>query len=512
LLLARSFCAFSRFVQRLCRRGRVRRRLLLNLLRAVANLALFRCFGFQLFRLLLHGGRVFLQFFFFPDQFLHLLLQFAQIGQHAIEFLCFLFRLGELFLQRALGQFETRNGIHLFGRRLFYLRFHVPAVVEQRARLLHPIDGRFEIRGSRRRHVVDVAANQVRVVHHLELFVFRIARVVLPLNLPRDFNNLLLLENGVLGFQNGGAQQIHEVLGQQQRARYGPHLIARLLLIAGRAEELGVFQIIHRTVQRREQTAALGLFQRRLRTFARRVAVAFLREFIELVQHERDFVPQGDLVDLLLVQIALLVFAEMLELFRLSLPRQPDTHAHVRRLPRRQSAQHDRHFVERLLPLIFKQELFELSDDRFLSRVGFADPFLRAVIVVRLLGLLQQGDNLRHFLFAEPRQHGADGAQNLHVFARDFVALELADNRRELIAHPLRRPLNLLLLQFALKQTLASLWRLSVGGQGHREQQRECWREKDLHTIEPRPARHSTRVRHERGLFNRKRANVMREA
>ena len=186
------------------------------------------------------------------------------------------------------------------------------------------------------------------------------------------------------------------------------------------------------------------------------------------------------MINLLLLQIAFLVLVVIGQGTGISLPRQPDADAHVDRLPGGEAAQHDGHFIERLLPLIFEEQLLELGDDRLLSGVGLRDVLLRVRVVAGFLGLFEQGHHLAHLLVAEPAEHGADGAQHLHVLAIDAVALELADDARELFADALGGALNLLLLQLILQQTLGTRrgdLGEDGGGNGKGEQQRGRARE-----------------------------------
>ena len=202
-------------------------------------------------------------------------------------------------------------------------------LVQNRPRLLHPVNRRAKITRRRRSHVIDVAPDQIRVVHHLELLVLRVARVVLALHLARQFRDRLLLENGVLGLLNRGAEQVHQVFREQHRARHVAHLVARLLLVARGAEEPAVLQVIRRAFQCAGQPAGLRLLQRRARTLARRRAIAFARHLFQLVQQQRDLVLDGDLINFLLAQVTLLILAEIFQRLLICLPRQPHAHAHV---------------------------------------------------------------------------------------------------------------------------------------------------------------------------------------
>jgi hypothetical protein len=116
-------------------------------------------------------------------------------------------------------------------------------------------------------------------------------------------------------------------------------------------------------------------------------------------------------------------------------------------LPARQFLQAQRD-SQRLLPLILEDELLKLDDDGLLSGISFGGLFRRRRGVGGGARLLEEADDLLHVLFAEPIDHGANGTQNLDVFARDAIAVELRDDRFKLIADLLGRGFDLLLLEF----------------------------------------------------------------
>jgi hypothetical protein len=62
--------------------------------------------------------------------------------------------------------------------------------------------------------------------------------------------------------------------------------------------------------------------------------------------------------------------------------------------------------------------------------------------------LLEEPDDLPHVLFAQPVEHAANGAKNLHVLAGDAIAVELANDGLKLVADFLGGGLDLLLLEF----------------------------------------------------------------
>ena len=149
----------GRVVQGLRGFGRIGRGLLLHVLGGVANLPLLRGLVAQVLRLLLHQRCIRLELLFFFDQLLHLLLQLAQIGQHALRLLRLLLGLGQLLLQGATGLLQIGDGIGLLEWRLADFEFGVVALIKNGTRLLHPVEGVLEIGGGGRGHVVDVAAN-----------------------------------------------------------------------------------------------------------------------------------------------------------------------------------------------------------------------------------------------------------------------------------------------------------------------------------------------------------------
>ena len=338
-------------VQGLSGGGRISGGLLLHVLSLVLDITLDGSLLDQ-FRFL-RGGGVGFHLFLQLDQFLNFLLEFLQIGEGVLRPFDVMFGFRQRILQGAPGEFQTRHCILLLERCARPFRFRVAVALGQDfPRLLHPVERGLEIGGSNRRNVGHVAADQIRVVHQFKLVIFHRINVVRAVHRTRIRDHLALQRDRLLGFLDGGTEQVNRVFRHQQQPGDVTHLVAGLAFIAGGAEKFSRLQFQNGCVQGGQQRAFPGLLFRRLGPFAGRAALAVFGELVQSFENLQRFVLERTLVELLQPQRTLLAVIKLIERACIGEPGEPHADAHVRALTAGEPAQVDGHFVQSLLALI----------------------------------------------------------------------------------------------------------------------------------------------------------------
>ena len=179
------------------RTGRAR----LKLLRRIFQLALLGRFGGKL--LAVGGSGLLLVGLLFLDQFANLLLQFAERRQRVLRLLFDFLGFGELFLQGAPCALHLRDGFLLFRGSVEHALLDVVVGAEAGAGLLHLVRGRTQILGGDGRERVDVAADEIRVVHHRSLVGRALVGFVALAGLGGFGGETFLGIDGAVEFENG---------------------------------------------------------------------------------------------------------------------------------------------------------------------------------------------------------------------------------------------------------------------------------------------------------------------
>ena len=333
---------------------RVRTGFLLRLLRGVLQLALFRRFCRQIFFINLRG--VLLELLFIFNQLANLFLQFLERSQCALRRSRFLLGFCEFLHQIASRLFQTGQSFFLFRRRLLAHFLKIFFRAEDAARLLHAIHGALQAFRGHWRKTLHIPPYRISPVHQLGLARLDLLRVLL-VNLAGFISDGLLLLDGLLDFPQGLAQRFELALGKQKNSGDIPQLIAHTLLISSGAKQLGCFEVVHRGIHRRLQSAIFGLFNRQFGSFRSRPFLNVFGNLLQLFKREHDLVFQGFLIDLLDAQAGLLRLGKRSDRLSICFPGQRNTQPHILRLALRILFEPQGQFIQGLLPLIFEHQL-----------------------------------------------------------------------------------------------------------------------------------------------------------
>ena len=100
-------------------------------------------------------------------------------------------------------------------------------------------------------------------------------------------------------------------------------------------------------------------------------------------------------------------------------------------MPIGQFLQSNGNFVERLLPLIFQDELLQLRDDHLLAGISIGSDSGRRIRIIGSSCLLQKPNHFLHFFGRELAEHATNRLKDLYIFVFLGIADEAAEREIE---------------------------------------------------------------------------------